>query len=178
MIKVSFVTGVALAIVLSGCSGKPSASDVKDVIVDNWSACKLVKVTDVKKTNGIERGNAYQMAVSYKLELLQDVAEEDAWGEDGASVPKLAVQSHVDDYKFSTDELQQRSRAANSVRIAAKERNEQFLSANCPTKAGQYFAFPLAFKELVGRALKQGEAVEVTPEFLMVKTENGWVIGR
>lgn len=180
MKKVSFATGVALAIVLSGCSGKPSASDVKDVIIETWSPCKLVKISDVKKTNGIDRGNFYQMAISYQVELLQDVNDEDVWG---SKIPKDVDPPDTNALTLGTPEWRAQKKELNAVRTAAMSRKDQFMSANCPFPTGSLFhaAFNVKMKEVFengGSSLNKGETVEFTPEFMMVKTDNGWVIGR
>lgn len=57
---------------LLGCSSKPDISDIEKQIQTMWQPCKLLKVTDLKKTNGIEQGSAYSLAYSYKLEFLSD----------------------------------------------------------------------------------------------------------
>jgi predicted RNA-binding protein with TRAM domain len=55
---------------LLGCSSKPSASDIATGLNEFWGAC--VKISDVTKTNGVDKGDAYQVAFTYKLEALED----------------------------------------------------------------------------------------------------------
>lgn len=55
---------------LLGCSSKPSASDIAAEVNKFWKGC--VKVSDVTKTNGVENGNTYRVAYTYKLEFPED----------------------------------------------------------------------------------------------------------
>jgi hypothetical protein len=63
---------MCLAGSLLGCSSKPSDGDISAEVTDFWKGC--AKVSDVKKTNGIEGegGKSYQVAFTYKLEILED----------------------------------------------------------------------------------------------------------
>lgn len=63
---------LCLAGSLLGCSSKPSDSDIRTEVTEFWKGC--AKVSDVTKTNGIEGegGKSYQVAFSYKLEILED----------------------------------------------------------------------------------------------------------
>lgn len=56
---------------LLGCSSKPSVSDIAAGVNEFWGTC--AKISDVKKTNGVEDGNAYRVAFTYKLEILKDM---------------------------------------------------------------------------------------------------------
>ena len=53
-----------------GCSSKPGASDITIGVNEFWAGC--AKIFDVTKTNGVENGNSYRVAFTYKLELLED----------------------------------------------------------------------------------------------------------
>jgi hypothetical protein len=66
-------------IALAGCSSKPDVSDIADGLKEGWGLCKGVKLTDLKKTNGVDRGGNYEMAISYKLEIVNDLTAEQAW---------------------------------------------------------------------------------------------------
>lgn len=55
---------------LLGCSSKPSEGDVAAASATFWSGC--AKISEVKKTNGIESGNAYRVSFTYNLEVLDD----------------------------------------------------------------------------------------------------------
>lgn len=66
-------------IFLAGCSSKPDVTDISSDLKDGWGLCKGVKLTDLKKTNGVDRGDIYEMSVSYKLEVLKDLTAEEAW---------------------------------------------------------------------------------------------------
>lgn len=74
--------GLALCfsgIALAGCSSKPDVADIAGDLKEGWGLCKGVKLTDLKKTNGVERGTSYEMAISYKLEIVNDLTAEQAW---------------------------------------------------------------------------------------------------
>ncbi|MBN8504922.1 MAG: hypothetical protein J0L58_10625 [Burkholderiales bacterium] len=59
---------------LAGCSSKPGDSDISHALEAAYSCPDLV-ISDVKKIDGVERGNgAYQMAFSYTLALKEDAA--------------------------------------------------------------------------------------------------------
>lgn len=60
---------------LEGCSSKPDVGDIDKGLKEFWKPCELVELSSIKKTNGLERGDAYQMAISYKLELTKDIEE-------------------------------------------------------------------------------------------------------
>lgn len=64
---------------LLGCSSSPDVSDVKATLEQGWGACKGLRFADLKKKNGIDHGKSYELAVSYKLEVLNDVTAEQAW---------------------------------------------------------------------------------------------------
>lgn len=125
---------LALAVCLGGmlvggCSSKPDVGDVKGMIKEAWKPCNVVELDSIKKTNGIERGDTYQMAITYELEITKDVA------------------------------------------------NVKFFDANCPSPMGDVFA--KYFIETPGSGhdfpFKKGEILTVSPVYIMVKSENGWV---
>ncbi len=185
MKKVSFaLSAMLLVIPLSACSGKPDASDVEKEIKEFWAPCKLVKVTDVKKTNGVDQGERYQMAISYKLELVQDVAEEDVWG---ANIPPLVSPDYSAPDKF-TPEWEARNAELNAPHREGKKRIGEFIKNNCPGPKGSSrlpalvgsrqlpnLGFIEVFIDKYGSSLPKGESVEQSTEFSMVKTENGWM---
>jgi hypothetical protein len=74
---------------LFGCSGKPDISVIEADLVDAWSQCKGLKVSGLKKTNGVKDGDGYSMNFSYNLELLADNASLACEGND-QNVVKLA----------------------------------------------------------------------------------------
>ena len=82
--KYSVLGGLVLSAValLSGCLGPslPEAKDVADGLREGWAPCKMLRPVGIKKTNGIDRGDFYQMEVEYRLEFVKDVAKEDIWG--------------------------------------------------------------------------------------------------
>ncbi len=65
----SLVLILCLASSLIGCSSKPDVSDIEPELATIWGGCPLVKMSNLKKTNGLDHGNTYQMAYSYKLEV-------------------------------------------------------------------------------------------------------------
>ena len=70
-----------LCFLIMGCSRKPNASDVEASIIATWEPCGNLKVSDIKKTNGIDQGNTYIIGVSYKLEVLdKDLCHNDLEG--------------------------------------------------------------------------------------------------
>lgn len=63
----------SFCLVMMGCgSSKPEIDDVKQIIVDGWGTCPVVKPIDFKKENGLQQGSNYKMAVSYSLEFQMD----------------------------------------------------------------------------------------------------------
>jgi|JI6StandDraft_1071083.scaffolds.fasta_scaffold340053_1 hypothetical protein len=76
----ALVLMLCLSGTLPGCSSKPEVGDVEAQLKEGWGMCKGLKMTDLKKTNGIDKGDRYKMGISYKLEILNDLTAEDAWG--------------------------------------------------------------------------------------------------
>ena len=78
--KYSVLGGLVLSAValLSGCLGPslPEAKDVADGLREGWAPCTMLRPVGIKKTNGIDRGDFYQMEVEYRLEFVKDVAKE------------------------------------------------------------------------------------------------------
>lgn len=72
-----------IALSLTGCSGSPDADDIKATLEQGWASCSGAKFQDLKKTNGVDRGKNYEMAVSYSLEVRKDLTAEEAWKSDG-----------------------------------------------------------------------------------------------
>ncbi len=66
----SLVLILCLSGTLLGCSSKPSDNDISAGVNEYWGKC--AKISDVTKTNGIDKGNTYQVSYTYKLELLED----------------------------------------------------------------------------------------------------------
>jgi hypothetical protein len=76
--KLSLVLSLC-CIALAACSSKPEASDIEGNLKEGWGLCKGLKFSDLKKTNGVDRGSSYEMSISYKLEVLNDLTAEQAW---------------------------------------------------------------------------------------------------
>ncbi|MBS1196516.1 MAG: hypothetical protein H6R18_301 [Proteobacteria bacterium] len=75
-------TQLALAVflggaLLGGCSSKPDVSDVEEAIKEVWEPCRLVKPINIKKENGIDHGDRYQLAISYQIEIVRDIPRSD-----------------------------------------------------------------------------------------------------
>lgn len=64
---------LVLTLTLNGCSSKPEASDIEKQLVDYWKPCTFVTPKDLKKTNGIDQGNTYEMQISYRLEINKEI---------------------------------------------------------------------------------------------------------
>jgi hypothetical protein len=151
-----------------GCSSKPDVSDVSADIKEFWKPCKLVKPTNFKKDNGVDRGSSYQMAISYTLEITKDIAEDDIWD---TKIPKEIspnVANH-DEFLKKRDEL-------NAPRRAALQKIDDFYSENCPMPALVYFQFYARENEKYGASLSKGESLNVAVELTMIKSENGWIV--
>lgn len=65
--------------ILVGCSSKPDVGDIEPQLKEGWGMCQGLKMVDLKKTNGVDHGGTYEMAVSYKLEITKDATAEEAW---------------------------------------------------------------------------------------------------
>jgi hypothetical protein len=63
---------LCLGCTLIGCSSKPDIGDIDAPIRAMWKPCELLKVTDLKKINGVDQGGKYELVYSYKLEFLKD----------------------------------------------------------------------------------------------------------
>ena len=62
---------LGLSVLLAACGSKPDVSAVEPMLKEGWALCPGVKIFDIQKTNGTDRGNGYEMSVSYKLEMLK-----------------------------------------------------------------------------------------------------------
>lgn len=68
----TFVLALLVIGTLNACSSKPDVGDVEGDMKAIWGECKGIKMSDLKKTNGIDRGQTYDIGISYKLEILSD----------------------------------------------------------------------------------------------------------
>jgi hypothetical protein len=159
---------------LGGCSNVPDAADAEGVVKDAWSACNLVKPIDFKKTNGVDRGNnVYQIAISYKLEIVRDIADEDIWS---TKVPKY-IEPNINNsmsYSDSEKELNENN-LLNANYYAATQRIEKFYAENCPHPISIKFQEFADRNNKHGTTLKKGDTLEGHTELTMVKSENGWI---
>ena len=171
--KYSVLGGFVLSAValLSGCLGPslPEAKDVADGLREVWAPCKMLRPVGIKKTNGIDRGDFYQMEVEYRLEFVKDVAKEDIWGQE---FPELIPR----DIPATKEYV-----AAMEPQYKANKRKQKFWEMNCPEPASKYFwQFSPApeFKTIYKKDVKSGDGFNVQVVFNMVKTEKGWIVGR
>lgn len=82
MLKKSFGPLLVLTIALTGCSSKPDISDIQAPLQSFWADCPGVTLTDIQKTNGVDKGSSYEMSVSYKLKFSRDMTAQEAWRAD------------------------------------------------------------------------------------------------
>ena len=171
--KYSVLGGLVLSAValLSGCLGPslPEAKDVADGLRESWAPCTMLRPVGIKKTNGIDRGDFYQMEVEYRLEFVKDVAKEDIWGQE---FPELIPRDFPSTKEYF---------AAMEPQYKANKRKEQFWEMNCPEPAfrnfWQFSTLP-QFKTVYGKDVKSGDGFDVQVIFHLVKTEKGWMVGR
>lgn len=66
---------IVLLLALAGCSDKPSESDARQTIEQQFAACDgLTKIENFKKTNGRDvDANHYEVEVQYDVVLTSDV---------------------------------------------------------------------------------------------------------
>jgi hypothetical protein len=152
----------------AGWLNNPDASDVSASIKEAWQQCNLVKPDNFKKTNGIDRGHAYQIEVSYTLEITRNIAEEDIWD---TKVPAYITP----DLSKDSDEIR-RQDALNAPHWAAKKNIENFFSENCPYPRSDDFQLYASLNHKNGLPLTRGEILHVTTVFVLVQSENGWII--
>lgn len=173
--KYSVLGGLIMSAValLSGCLGSsvPEAKDVEAGLIDGWSSCKMLRPVSIKKTNGIDQGRVYQMAIEYKLEFVKDIAKEDIWGQD---LPEV----DPGNYNFHNNDSLQEYHAAMEPRRQAMIRTEDFWKSNCPEPVSKYFwsfsATP-EFTKVNGKDIKAGDGFVIQTVFDMVKSEKGWI---
>jgi hypothetical protein len=173
-----FASGVLLA----GCSSKPTIGDVEPGIEKAWASCNVIKVKNFKKTNGVDRGDSYQMAISYEAEIVKDIALEDyMYPSDN---PRLFDSLHpIADVPQGTPDYMQlqaeRNRKNDEQQRAAGKRADEFRAHNCPNMhellmdGNRSAAINEHFAK--GTPLLKGETFEISRGYSMLKTENGWI---
>jgi hypothetical protein len=75
----AFVLMLCLGSTLLGCSSKPDVGDIEAQLKKGWGMCQGLKMTDLKKVNGVDQGKNYEMAVSYNLQITKNATAEEAW---------------------------------------------------------------------------------------------------
>lgn len=174
--KYSVLGGFVLSAValLSGCLGPsvPEAKDIEAGLIDVWSSCKMLRPVSIKKTNGLDQGRVYQMAIEYKLEFVGDIANEDIWGEELPEVDPRNYNIH------NNDSLQEYNAATEPLRRALI-RKEEFWKANCPEPISKYFwsaSTTPGFAKIYKKDIKAGDGFIIDAVFDMVKSEKGWIV--
>ena len=79
MRKSSFILMLCIGGTLIGCSSKPDVSDIESQLKEGWGTCQGLKMTNLKKTNGVDHGKIYEMTVSYELVVTKDATATEAW---------------------------------------------------------------------------------------------------
>ena len=60
---------------LLGCAeAPPEASDLRSELIETYAHCSSVSLSDFEKTNSIDRGDHYQVDLTWKFTLTRDVA--------------------------------------------------------------------------------------------------------
>ena len=160
-----FVGGILLA----GCSSKPDVGDVEGGIKKVWETCKVIKPTNFKKTNGVDHGDSYQMAISYEYEIVEDIATEDAMYPPDDFLRRFEAQHP------GTLPTEEQNRANNDMLRAVGERVTEYRAKNCPAIEQFFIAISGLNRNLATAPLRKGEKIEVSAEYTMVKSEKGWI---
>jgi hypothetical protein len=71
--KKFLVLGFLNLFFIAGCTSKPDVTNIESNLTAQWSNCESFKVINIKKTNGIERGDKYQIDISYNIEATKNV---------------------------------------------------------------------------------------------------------
>lgn len=187
---------------LAGCSSKPGIGDVQDQVVEAWKSCGIVKPTDFQKTNGVDNGNSYEIAATYKLEIVKDIPKgnplrpEVPAGLNDADYAELQSLSSISPAAAPSDDatpevkaeyaktqqavanrasIEKRMEARKAPYLAAHLQAKEFYEKNC-----MQWAMPLFdFARKNGKApyaLAKGDVIDVSANFTMIKSEKGWVI--
>jgi hypothetical protein len=175
-VKYSVLGGLVLSAValLSGCLGPsvPEAKDVEGELRQMWAACKMVRPTNIRKTNGIPQGDAYRIQFSYKLEFVSDIEEEVLWA---SKVP-----DETPPWKpgMSREEYETLTQEAAVIRKAVLPKRDKFWEENCPGLVGMEFqkiVISLGENTIIGKPARKGEGLDMNAEWVMVKSEKGWI---
>lgn len=145
--KKLLILGCLNIFLISACSSKPDVSSVESYIKTQWANCESFKIKDVKKTNGIERGDKYQIDISYSVEATKNltaVSEGDKMGRvilDGC--PAITT--------------------INGLLLEMMDDAAKRLGHGEPMKAGEIL-------------VPKGTSYDLTNSYLMIKSEKGWVV--
>lgn len=71
--KKFLVLGFLNLFFIAGCTSKPDVTNIESNLKAQWSNCESFKIIDIKKTNGIERGDNYQIDISYNIEATKNL---------------------------------------------------------------------------------------------------------
>jgi hypothetical protein len=203
MNKMNLVISLCFSVgLMAGCSNKPGIGEVKDQVVEAWKSCGIVKPTDFKKTNGVDNGNNYEIAATYKIEIVKDIPKgnplqpEVPAGLNDADFAELRSISSISPAAAPSDDatpevkaeyaktqqavanratIEKRIEARKAPYLAAHQQAKEFYENNCMQLAMPLFDF--ARKN--GKnpyALAKGDVIDVSANFTMIKSDNGWVI--
>lgn len=190
---------------LVGCSSKPDVSDVKDGIVDTWKTCSIVKPYDFKKINGVDHGDSYEMAISYKIEVVSDIPKGGVYApiypqgvgptdpeyvklnsmpypspaaapEQNASSEQQLEYAKIQQESAERDALSKRVEARKAPYDAAHLQLVDFYNKNCAADILPVL-FKVAAKSKEGgpESLAKGDVFDMSLVTSMVKSENGWI---
>lgn len=144
--KKLLILGFLNIFLISACSSKPDVTSVESNIKTQWSNCGLFKIKDIKKTNGIERDDKYQIDISYSIEATKNltaVAE-------GASIGRAILEECP-------------SIATVNALIS--------IVMNDITK--RMDKIKITGGEIL---IPKGTSYEIYNSYLMVKSEKGWIV--
>ena len=137
-----------------------------------WSACKMVRPTNIRKTNGIPQGDAYRIQFSYKLEFVSDIEEEVLWAS------KIPDETPPWKPGMSREEYEKLTQEAAVIRKAVLPKRDKFWEENCPGLVGMEFqkiVISLGANPIIGQPARKGEGLDMNAEWVMVKSEKGWI---
>jgi hypothetical protein len=158
--KIRFALLIVSAATLAACSGGPSTSDAKAVILNkigNGQGCSRLDIQDFEKVNGIAQDDkTYQVAVKYTLVIK----------------PPHGDELTEDQYEAQWD--------PNAYKPDLVTLPSQQMWRDCPTVSsdlvqtiyGQVQSYD--FNHSGHEAYLEGFSIELTETLQMIKTDNGW----
>lgn len=144
--KKFLVLGFLNLFFIAGCTSNPDVASIEPSLKAQWSKCDLFKVTNIKKTNGIERGTKYQINLSYNIEATRDLIATPQTYSVSTSI-QLACPAVV-----TVEDLLMHIAVDGSKRMVE--------------------GHPIPGTIL----LPKGTSYEVNTSYLMIKSEKGWIV--